>query len=71
MRTIQRACRMFSIRSCATPLDMPRRGTLYIYVTMYECVFFFTFIIFSLPAAGLFSCSRLRGTQGVRPNTTV
>ena len=25
---------------------------------------------FSLPAAGLFLCSRLRGTQGARPNTT-
>ena len=24
----------------------------------------------SLPAAGLFSCSRLRGVQGARPNTT-
>ena len=25
--------------------------------------------IFSLPTAGLFSCSRLRGTKGARPNT--
>ena len=25
--------------------------------------------IFSLAAVGLFSCSRLRGTQGARPNT--
>ena len=32
--------------------------------------FFGTFAFFSLPAAGLFSCSRLRGTQGARRNTT-
>ena len=27
-------------------------------------------IFFSLPAASLFACSRLRGTQGARPYTT-
>ena len=32
------------------------------YVTMHQCVFFHI-DMFSLPAAGLFSCSRLRGTQ--------
>ena len=32
--------------------------------------FFCTSTFFALPAAGLFSCSRLRGTQGARPNTT-
>ena len=32
--------------------------------------FFLHIGIFSLPAAGLFSCSRLQGTQGARPNTT-
>ena len=30
--------------------------------------FFCTSAFFSLPAAGLFSCSRLRGTQGARPD---
>ena len=29
-----------------------------------------TWAFFSLPAAGLFACSRLHGTQGARPNTT-
>ena len=29
-----------------------------------------TSAFFSLPAAGLLSCSRLRGTQGARPNTS-
>ena len=32
--------------------------------------FFWTPAFFSLPAADLFSCSRLRNTQGARPNTT-
>ena len=36
---------------------------------MYKCVFLHIGI-FSLPAAGHSSCSRLRGTQGARPNTT-
>ena len=31
--------------------------------------FFCTSAFFSLPAASLFPCSRLRGTQGARPNT--
>ena len=44
-----------------------RRGTLYYYVSM---CFFCTSAFFSLPAADLFSCSRLRGTQGARPDTT-
>ena len=30
--------------------------------------FFFTSAFFSLPAAGLSLCSRLRGTQGARPD---
>ena len=35
------------------------------------CKYFFcTSFFFSLPAAGLFSCSLLRDTQEVRPNTT-
>ena len=37
---------------------------------MYETDFFCGTQNFSLPAAGLFSRSRLRGTQGVRPYTT-
>ena len=37
---------------------------------MYKCVFLPSGI-FSLPAAGLFSCSRLRGTQGARPDQRV
>ena len=32
--------------------------------------FFGTSAFLSLSAAGLFSCSRLRGTQGARPDTT-
>ena len=39
-------------------------------ITMYKCAFFCTTVSFSLPAAGLFSYSRLRGTQGPRPYTT-
>ena len=31
--------------------------------------FYCTSAFFSLPTAGLFSCSRLRGTQGAHPNT--
>ena len=43
----------------------PRRKILYMYIN----VFFWPFgIIFSLPAAGLSSCSRLRGTQGAHPD---
>ena len=37
------------------------------YITMYKCVFFGPSAFFALPAAGRFSCSRLRGTQGARP----
>ena len=33
-------------------------------------VFFFTSAFFAFLSAGLFSCSRLLGTQGVRPDTT-
>ena len=40
-----------------------RRGTLYIY----RNVFFHPSAFFSFPAAGLSSCSRLRGTQGASP----
>ena len=32
-------------------------------------MFFGSSAFFSLPAVGLFSCSRLRGTQGTRRNT--
>ena len=32
--------------------------------------FFGPSALFSLPAAGLYSCSRLRGTQGARPDPT-
>ena len=39
-------------------------------ITMYVCVFL-ALRYFSLPAEGLFSCSRLRGTQGARPDITV
>ena len=37
---------------------------------MYKCLFFCTSAFFSLPAAGLFSCSRLQSKKGARPNTT-
>ena len=38
---------------------------------MYKYIYFLPIGIFCfLPAADLFSCSRLRGTQGARPNTT-
>ena len=37
-------------------------------LSMWKCVFWHIGI-FSLPAAGIFSCSRLRGTQGTRRNT--
>ena len=43
------------------------RGTLHYYV---EMRFFCTSAFFSLPAGGLSSCSRLRGTQGARPKST-
>ena len=41
-----------------------------IYVTMYKCFFFGTSAFFFLPAAGLFSWSRIRGTKGARPDAT-
>ena len=41
-----------------------------IYITMYICVFLARWHLFSLPAAGCFSYSRLRGTQGAYPDTT-
>ena len=40
------------------------------YITKSKLCFFGTSAFFSLPAAGLFSCSRLRGTHGARLNTT-
>ena len=40
------------------------------YINLYKCLFFCTSAYFSLPAAGLFSCSWLRGTPRARPNTT-
>ena len=43
-----------------------RRGTLYIPGIYF--VFFSPYGIFSLPAAGLSSCSPLRGTQGAHPD---
>ena len=39
---------------------------IYIHISVYKCVFW-SFDIFALPAAGLLSCSRFRGTQGARP----
>ena len=57
----------------ATPprfqVNISRRGTLYFEVCMrsvYGMHFFCTSARFSLLAAGLFSLSRLRGTQGAR-----
>ena len=38
--------------------------------TSYKCVFFFAHGHFFLFRPGSFSCSRLRGEQGARPNTT-
>ena len=46
-------------------LHTPQRGTLHYYI--YICVFL-ALRHFSLPASGLFSCSRRRGTQGARPD---
>ena len=40
---------------------------LFIYKYIYKC-FFGPSTLFSLPAAGLSSCSRLRGTQGAGPD---
>ena len=37
----------------------------------YQIDFFCTSAFFALPPAGLFSCSRLRGTQEARMNTAV
>ena len=45
---------------------IPKGNLVYI---IYINVFFWHFGIFSLPAAGLVSCSLLRGTQGARPDT--
>ena len=42
-------------------------GTLYTYIYIYKCVFL-DLQQFPLPAAGLSSCSRLRGTQGAHPD---
>ena len=39
-------------------------------ITMHKRVFFAHRHFFSLPAAGIFSCSRPRSTQVARPNTT-
>ena len=39
------------------------------YIAMYKCVLLHIGV-FSIPTAGLFSCSQLRGTQGARPTTT-
>ena len=41
-----------------------------VHILLRTIFFFCTSTFFSLPAAGLFSCSRLRGTHGARPNTT-
>ena len=48
----------------------PRRSPLCILLSECINVFFAHIGIFYFPAAGRFSCSRLRGTQGARPNTT-
>ena len=47
------------------------KGNLVLPCTWYKIVFFAECKTFSLPAAGLFSRSWLRGTQGTRPYTTV
>ena len=53
-------------------IDAPTFLACYVYITttitMYKLCFSGTLAFFSLPAAGLFSCSRLRGTQGARPD---
>ena len=66
-----------SVLACfLAPAAPERQGTVRtVYVKQYGIftfnVFFFAHRhVFSLPAAGRFSCSRLRGTQGTRPNTT-
>ena len=41
-----------------------------VHILLRTIFFFCTSTFFSLPAAGLFSCSRLRGTHGARLNTT-
>ena len=41
---------------------------IYIYIFIYINVFFSPIGIFFFPATGLSSCSRLRGTQGARPD---
>ena len=52
-------------------LTRPKKtGLLYLLPGMYKCALFCTSAFFSLPAPGRFSCSRLRGTQGARQNTT-
>ena len=48
-----------------TLTHIPKRNLVRIYI--YMC-FFHPSAFFSLPAAGLSSCSRLRGTQGARPD---
>ena len=59
---------------CGMPACVTPRGTSHStkgsLVLLCIKVFFCTSVFFSLPAAGLFSSSRLRGTQGARPNTT-
>ena len=54
-------------------MPISRTGTSYCnFYSMSKMLFFFPGIRhFALPAAGLFSCSRLRGTQGTRLYTTV
>ena len=63
-----RRCRPPSMPACVALRGSPHspKGIL---VLLCVNVFFWHFGIFSLPAAGLFSCSRLRGTQGARPDT--
>ena len=43
---------------------IPKGNLVYIYIYIYIC----PSALFSLPAAGLFSCPRLRGTQGALPD---
>ena len=42
----------------------------YSYIRVRVYIYICTSAFFSLPVAGLFSCSRLRSTQRARPNTT-
>ena len=63
----QQTVRMYKPCSYYMLAFIPVPGT---YVLLCINVYFYPSAFFSLPTAGLFSCSRLRGTQGARPNIT-